>query len=106
MSLPLLFLRASTLVWAVVVCPLAALLLLTCVTLQGAVFAIGALLLGVAPALAWLRPGPQWIRPSGLLAFGLWFLIFLGLVFASPNGSSRPEARVQNRYSNGNWHYQ
>ena len=106
MSLPLLFLRAGTLVWAVVVCPLAALLLLTCVTLQGAVFAIGALLLGVAPALAWLRPGPPWIRPSGLVAFGLWFLIFLGLVFASPDGSSRPEARVQNRYSNGNGHYQ
>jgi len=90
----------------VVVCPLAALLLLTCVTLPGAVFAIGALLLGVAPALAWLRPGIQYVRPSGLVAFGLWFLIALGLFIVSPNGRPRPDARVQNRYSDGGWHYQ
>jgi pimeloyl-ACP methyl ester carboxylesterase len=69
-------------------------------------FAIGALLLGVAPALAWLRPGIRRLRLAGVAAFGLWLLITLGLILVSPNGSPAKNARVQNRYSDGGWHYQ
>jgi predicted esterase len=69
-------------------------------------FAIGALLLGAAPALAWLRPGMHRLRTAGAVAFALWLLITLGLIFVSPNGSPPKNARVQNRYSDGGWHYQ
>jgi pimeloyl-ACP methyl ester carboxylesterase len=35
----------------------------------------------------------------------LWLLITLGLILVSPNGAPRKDARVQNRYSDGGWHY-
>jgi pimeloyl-ACP methyl ester carboxylesterase len=35
----------------------------------------------------------------------LWLLITLGLILVSPNGRPRKNARVQNRYSDGGWHY-
>jgi predicted esterase len=69
-------------------------------------FAIGALLLGAAPALAWLRSGSPRLRPAGVVAFALWLLITLALILVSPNGSPPKNARVQNRYSDGGWHYQ
>jgi predicted esterase len=69
-------------------------------------FAIGALLLGAAPALAWLRPGVPRLQRAGVAAFALWLLITLGLILVSPNGSPPKNARVQNRYSDGDWHYQ
>jgi pimeloyl-ACP methyl ester carboxylesterase len=106
MSAPLLFLRIAIVLWAVIVCPLAVLLLFSSTTPQGTAFAIGALLLGLAPALAFLRPGIRWVHPAGLVAFGLWLLIAVALVIVSPNGHPRPNARVQNRYSDGAWHYQ
>ncbi|EDY16120.1 Dipeptidyl aminopeptidase/acylaminoacyl-peptidase-like protein [Chthoniobacter flavus Ellin428] len=101
-------LRVFSVAWAVAVCPISALLLLTAVTGRGRMFAIGALLLGAAPALAWLRrSGSQgrWRTTAGLAAFVLWGLITFGLVVVSPNGAPRKDARVQNRYSDGGWHY-
>lgn len=106
MSPRILLLRVFSLVWAVAVCPVSALLLLTCATWPGMMFAIGALLLGAAPALAWLRPGIQRLRLAGAFAFALWLLIALGLILVSPNGAPAKNARVQNRYSDGGWHYQ
>ena len=99
-------LRIFSLAWAVAVCPISALLLLTCATWLGMMFAIGALLLGVAPALVWLRPGSPRLRRAGVVAFALWLFITLGLILVSPNGSPPKNARVQNRYSDGGWHYQ
>ena len=106
MSPSLLILRALSLVWAVAVCPLAALLLVSCATLPGLFFAIGALLLGIAPAIAWLIPGPRGFRRAALIPFGGWVAITIGLIVAAPNGRSPEGARVQNRYSDGGWHYQ
>lgn len=106
MSLRILFLRVFSLSWALAICPVSALLLLKCVTWPGRMFAIGALLLGAAPALAWLRPGSPRLRRAGGIAFALWLLITLGLILVSPNGRPlTPNARVQNRYSDGGWHY-
>jgi len=68
--------------------------------------AIGALLLGAAPALLWLRPGIPRLRLLGTVAFALWLLITLGLILVSPDGAPPKNARVQNRYSDGGWHYQ
>jgi hypothetical protein len=103
----MLLLRVFSLAWAPAVCPISALLLLTVATGRGMMFAIGALLLGAAPALAWLRPGRQGLRraTAGLVASTLWLLITLGLILVSPNGAPRKNARVQNRYSDGGWHY-
>ncbi len=103
----MLLLRVFSLTWAIAVCPISALLLLTSATGQGSVFAFGALLLGVAPALAWLRPGSHRDRRAnaGVVAFALWLVITLGLFLVSPDGASRQNARVQNRYSDGSWHY-
>ena len=99
----MLLLRIFSLAWAIAVCPISALLLLTGATGRGMMFAIGALLLGAA----WLRPGRQGLRraTAGVVAFALWLLITLGLILASPNGAPRKSARVQNRYSSGGWHY-
>lgn len=107
MSLKILLLRAFCVAWAVAVCPISILLLLSAATGQGRMFALGALLLGVAPALAWLRPGMQgrWRAIAGMTAFALWVLITLGLILVSPNGVPRKNARVQNCYSDGGWHY-
>ncbi len=106
MSPSALLLRAASLVWAAAVCPLATLLLMTCVTLPGMAFAIGALLLGIAPAIAWVHNGPLRFRRAAFVPLGGWLLITLGLVIASPNGRPREGARVQNRYSEGGWNYQ
>jgi len=99
------FLRVFSLGWAVAVCPISALLLLTAATRQGMMFAIAALLLGVSPALVWLQPGRRGLRCAGMAAFALWLLITLGLILVSPNGAPQKNARVQNHYSDGGWHY-
>jgi len=98
-------LRVFSLGWAVVVCPISALLLLTAATRQGMMFAIAALLLGVSPALVWLQPGRRGLRRAGVVTFALWLLVALGLILVSPNGAPQKNARVQNRYSDGGWHY-
>lgn len=101
-----LLVRALSLLWALAVCPLAGLLFATAVTLPGFVFSIGALLLGVAPAVACLGTGPLRFRRAALAPFGGWLLIAAGLAITAPDGRTRPGARVQNRYSDGGWHYQ
>lgn len=103
---PISFLRALGLVWSLVVCPLAALLLVSCVTLHGAVFAIGALLLGIAPPLFLIGTNRPWFRRPGLIAFGGWLLVALWLVVVSPNGLPHRGARVKNCYVGGAGNYQ
>lgn len=102
---PISYFRAFSLAWALAICPLAALLLVSCVTLRGSVFGIGALLLGVAPALACMAPNRPWFRRSAWIALGSWLLITTWLVLVSPDGRPRDGARVQNRYVGGAWHY-
>jgi predicted esterase len=106
MSPGILLLRVFCLAWAIAICPVSALLLVTCATWPGMMFGIGALLLGAAPALLWLRPGIPRLRLVGMVAFALWLLITLGLILVSPDGAPPKDARVQNRYSDGGWHYQ
>lgn len=101
-----LFLRAASLMWAAVVCPLAALLFMICATLPGFVFSIGALLLGTVPAIAVLGTGPLRFRKAALIPFGGWLLITIGLFATAPNGRPRDNARVQSRYSDSGWHYE
>jgi pimeloyl-ACP methyl ester carboxylesterase len=106
MFLLVFFLRVFSLLWALAVCPLAILLLGCCATLQGAVFAIGALLLGLAPVVALAKPHVRAFRSAGMMAFGAWLLIALWLFQTSPRGVPREGARVQNRYSHRDGHYQ
>jgi pimeloyl-ACP methyl ester carboxylesterase len=92
--------------WALATCPLAVLLLVSCVTFHGAIFATGALLLGIAPGLAWMNPERPWFQRSAWIALGSWLLITLWLILVSPDGRPPDGARVQNRYVGGAWHYQ
>ncbi len=101
-----LLVRALSLLWTLGVCPLAGLLFATALTLPGLFFSIGALLLGMAPAVAWVGTGPLRFRRAALVPFCGWLLITAGLALTSPNGRARDGARVQNRYSDGGWHYQ
>jgi pimeloyl-ACP methyl ester carboxylesterase len=101
-----LFVRALCLLWALAVCPLAGLLFATALTLPGWIFSIGALLLGIAPAIACVGMGPLRFRRAAWVPFAGWLLITAGLALTAPNGRTRDGARVQNRYSDGGWHYQ
>ncbi len=103
---PISFFRTLGLFWSLTVCALALLLLVACVTLQGALFAIGALLLGIAPALFLFGSCRLRLRRSGLIAFGTWLLIALWLVVVSPRGDSNSAARVKNCYVGGTNRYQ
>ncbi|MEO5715088.1 MAG: prolyl oligopeptidase family serine peptidase [Luteolibacter sp.] len=104
---PILFLRAFGLAWSLLVCPLALLLLVSCVTVQGAVFGVGSLLLGIAPSLVLIgaRRHPR-LRRAGWICFVCWLLVALGLAIVSPNGRSRSDARVRNCYVGGSEAYQ
>lgn len=98
-------LRAFALLWGVIVCPLAILLLLTCVTTQGLLFGIAALLLGMAPALAWFDPERAWARRLSFVCLTVWLVIALWLGSTSPTGRALENARVQNRYTGGESRY-
>ena len=103
---PISILRAFAFVWAMVVCPLSALLLASAATGQGIVFGIGGLLLGIAPLLAWLKPENSWMRRGALAALVTWLGITIWLSCVSSDGRPRSGARVENRYVGGDWHYQ
>src|SRR5262245_58604130 len=75
------------------------------VTTQGIIFAVGALLLGMAPLLAWIKPETRWLRCCALAALLGWLGITIWLVSVTPNGHARAGSRVENRYVGGAWHY-
>lgn len=102
---PISFLRAAALAWSLLVCPLSVLLLVSCATLQGAAFAVGALLLGIAPPLVLTGSRHLRLRRTGWICFGCWLLIALSLVLVSPDGRSRSDARVRNCYVGGSEDY-
>jgi pimeloyl-ACP methyl ester carboxylesterase len=87
------------------VCPPAALLLFSVVTTQGAIFALGALLLGIVPLLAWMKPDKQWLRIGALASLLAWLGITAWLLSVSPSGRPPAGSRVENRYVGGAWHY-
>lgn len=103
---PILFLHAIALVWLLLVCPVSGLLLVSCVTFQGAMFAIGALLLGIAPSFVLTRTRRPLLRRTGWICFGGWLAIALWLVIVSPDGRSGKDARVRNCYVGGPDNYQ
>jgi len=103
---PISFLRALGLAWSLLVCPLGVLLLVSCVTFHGTVFAIGAVLLGIAPSFVLTGARHSWLRLTGWICFGCWLLIALFLAFVSPNGRSSSDARVRNCYIGGAEAYQ
>ncbi len=103
---PISFLRALGLAWLLLVCPLAALLLVSCVTWNGTLFGIGALLLGIAPLLLLTGSNRAWFRRAGLICLGGWLLVTLWLVAVSPSGTSDNRARVRNCHVGGTENYQ
>lgn len=98
-------LRALALLCLLIVCPLAILVLLTCATTQGAIFAIAALLLGVSPALAWFDPERLWARRLAFVCLTGWLFLALWLGFTSPTGREAEGARVQHLYVGGESRY-
>jgi pimeloyl-ACP methyl ester carboxylesterase len=102
---PILFLRALGLAWTLLVCPLAALLLVSCVTFHGAVFAVGALLLGIAPPLVLIGTRRPRLWRTGWICFGGWLLVGFWLVIVSPDGETNKESRVKNCYVGGTGNY-
>lgn len=105
-STPLALLRTLSVLWCAVVVPLSAILLAVAVTLQGRVFALGAISLGVVPLLAWMNPENKWLRRAALALLLLWMGIAIWLVRVSPSGKPLAGARVENRYVGGKWNYQ
>lgn len=105
MHQPISFFRAFALMWGLLVCPPAALLLASCVTTPGVAFAVAALLLGIAPSLAWMDPERAWLRRLAFACIASWLMIALWLFSSSPDGHPREGARVQNRYTGGTWCY-
>lgn len=103
---PILFLRALGLAWSLLVCPLGVLLLVSCVTFQGATFAVGALLLGIAPSLVLMGTRRRWLGRTGWICFGGWLVVALWLAIVSPEGRSGSGARVRNCYVGGSEDYQ
>jgi pimeloyl-ACP methyl ester carboxylesterase len=90
-----------------VVVPLAACWLWSCVTLDGAVFGIAAMALGIAPVL-WNRGQARetsWLRRSAVACLSLWLVMTCWLAWRQPNGQSRNGSRVCNRYVGGGWNY-
>jgi predicted esterase len=96
---PIAMLRAIALVWAAALCPVSALLLAVAVTPEGRVFALGALLLGMVPALAWMKPENTGLRRGALAALVAWMGIAIWLCCMAPDGRTKEGARVENRYS-------
>src|SRR6478735_429325 len=99
-------LRPFGLAWSLLVCPLALLLLVSCVTFHGAIFAFGAFCLGIAPTLVLIGPRRPWFRRTGWICFGGWLLVALWLVIVSPDGRTNSSARVRNCYVGGSNNYQ
>jgi pimeloyl-ACP methyl ester carboxylesterase len=87
--------------------PAAGVLLWACVTLEGHVFAIAALALGIAPVLWSFGCGSanRWLGRSAMGLLALWFLLTCWLVWRRPNGHPLTTARVSNHYSDDGWHY-
>jgi pimeloyl-ACP methyl ester carboxylesterase len=103
---PISYQRALSILWACIVCPLPALLLFSFATVQGGIFAIGGLLLGAAPLLAFISPENLTLRKCSVAALALWLIITVWLWRVSPDGRPHADARVQNCYADGGWHYQ
>lgn len=102
---PISFLRALGLAWSLLVCPLSVLLLVLCATFQGTAFAVGALLLGIAPPLVLTGSRHPRLRRTGWICFVCWLLIALSLAIVSPGGRSPRNARVRNCYVVGTEDY-
>ena len=100
------FLRAFGLAWSLLVCPLGVLLLVSCVTLQGAAFAAGSLLLGIAPSLVLIGTRRPRLRRTGCICFGGWLMVAFWLLIVSPDGRTSRESRVRNCYIGGSENYQ
>lgn len=81
-------------------------LLVSCVTWNGTVFAIGALLLGIAPLLLLTGSRRSWFRWTGLICLGGWLFVSAWLVAVSPDGTTDSKARVKNCYVGGTENYQ
>ena len=106
MPTPFSFPRVLCLLWAVLVVPLAACLLWSCVTLDGVVFGLAALALGITPVFwIWGRKAP-WLRYGALACLSLWLVLTCWLAWHHPNGRARSGAAVSNRYVGGGWHYE
>lgn len=92
----------------VVVIGLSLCLLFVRETPQGLLFALAGISLGLAMLLAGIlrillhRIG-KWV-PVAMLS--LWVILTIVLYVQAPNGRTSPEARVQNRYADGGWHFQ
>ena len=101
------FVRVLGLLWAVLVVPLSACLLWSCVTLDGAVFGMAALALGVAPVL-WIRGQGRetpWRRRGALACLSLWLVMTCWLAWRQPDGHPQSGAPVRNCYTGGGWRY-
>ncbi len=96
--------RACALSWAVAVVPLSVLLLWVCATSQGAVFALAAIALGLAPLLwSWQK---RWSRRVAVMGLSLWLGMTCWLAWQRPDGHGRVGGRVSNCYVGGGWNYQ
>ncbi len=80
-------------------------LLAVCISLTGAVFGIGAVLLCSAVALASLAWGKngRGFRRAALIAFGGWIAITVWLSFHAPDGHTSEFSPVQHRYLGNQW---
>ena len=107
MTSSFLFIRALGLLWFLLVVPVSACLLFVCVTLDGVVFGMAAITLGIAPLLwTWgAGRGIRWRRRGALACLALWLVMTCWLAWHRPNGHPRSGACVCNRYVGGGWHY-
>lgn len=100
-------LRLCALAWAAVACVPALVLLGVAHTGTGRVFAVAALLIGLAPlagCLARERASRAWARAAMVLPLG-WLVLTVWLVFQAPSGRALPGARVHTVYTRGSWQF-
>jgi pimeloyl-ACP methyl ester carboxylesterase len=86
---------------------LCVLLLCVCRTGEGVLFAVAGINLGLVPvlvAVGWERSRRLFLR-CALGAFVAWAAVTVVLCVRSPEGHSTANARVQHRYTNGQWHF-
>lgn len=101
------FHRATGLLWFLLVVPVSACLLWSCVTLDGALFGIGAMALGVAPLMWSWGPGGGrcWRRRGALACLLVWLGTACWLAWRQPDGQARSGSPVRNCYTGGGWRY-
>lgn len=100
-------LRMCGLAWAAVSCGPALVLLGVAHTGTGRVFAMAALLIGLAPlagCLARERESKAWAR-AGVALLLSWLALTLWLLFRAPAGKVAPGARVHTAYTRGAWQF-